>query len=98
MSHRVIALCLLLITSTAHAECGSGAFRSGCNTQNGAVVVGPNGVSTYNKNTGDVHTNNTSNGTGDVVPGTSAQGWRGNSATKAFQQGCAWVNGKKVCN
>jgi hypothetical protein len=97
MSHRFIVLCLLLVSSAAHAECGSTAFRSGCNTQNGAVVVGPNGVSTYNKNTGDVHTTN-GNTNSAVTPGTSVQGWRGNSATKGFQQGCAWVNGKKVCN
>lgn len=97
MSRWLIALCLLLVSSAAHAGCGSTEFRAGCNTKNGAIVAGPNGVSTYNKNTGDVHSNNTDNG-GSVAPGTSAQGWRGNSATKALQQGCAWVNGKKICN
>jgi len=97
MAHRGIALCLLLATSAAHAECGSTTYRAGCNTQNGAVVVGPNGASTYNKNTGEVRTTN-GNSTNTVAPGTNVQGWRGNSATKALQQGCAWVNGRRVCN
>jgi len=100
MAHRLIALCLLLATSAAHAECGSTAYRAGCNTQNGAVVVGPNGASTYNKNTGQVHTTQPDNyyHSNQVAPGTNVQGWRDNSVTKALQQGCAWVNGKKVCN
>jgi hypothetical protein len=97
MSPRIIALCLLLATSVAHAGCGSTANHAGCNTQNGAIVVGPNGASTYNKNNGDIHTTNGTSSSA-VAPGANVQGWRGNSATKALEQGCAWVNGKKVCN
>jgi hypothetical protein len=84
----------------ANAGCGSTAYRAGCTTPNGAVRVGPNGAATYNKNNGELHTTqtNSTNRSNDVAAGTNVQGSRGNSATKAFQQGCAWVNGKKVCN
>jgi hypothetical protein len=97
----IIALFLLLAAQEANAaECGSTAYRAGCTTPNGAVGVGPNGAATYNKNTGAVHTtqpNNSYHST-QVTPGTNVQGRRGNSATKAMQQGCAFVNGKRVCN
>jgi hypothetical protein len=49
MSRIIIALFLLLAAHEANAaECGSTANRAGC--------VGPNGATTYNKNTGQVHT------------------------------------------
>jgi hypothetical protein len=98
MTYTAFVLLLLLAASSAHAECGSTAYRAGCNTQHGAIIVGPNGTSTYNKNNGTVHTTN-GNSSGDTVaPGTNIYGRRGNSATKALEPGCAWVNGRKVCN
>jgi len=99
MSRFIIALCLLLAARDANAACESTANRAGCTTPNGAVGVGPNGAATYNKNTGEVHTTQP-NGyhSNEVAPGTHVQGARGNTATKAVQQGCAFVNGKRVCN
>jgi len=100
MSRLIIALFLLLVAQEANAGCGSTAYRAGCTTPNGAVGVGPNGAATYNKNTGEVHSTQSNDPyhSNQVAPGTNVQGWRGNSATKSLQQGCAWVNGKKVCN
>jgi hypothetical protein len=93
MSRIVIALCLLLTAQQAiAAECGSTANRAGC--------VGANGAASVNKNTGEVH-GTQSNGnyhSNQVAPGTTAQGRRGNSATKAVEPGCAFVNGRRVCN
>ena len=90
MSHFIIALFLLLAAQQANAvECGSTANRAGC--------VGPNGTASYNKNTGDVHSGRPYH-SNEVAPGTNIQGRRGNSATKAAQPGCAFVNGKRVCN
>jgi hypothetical protein len=90
MSRVVIALFLLVATQGANAaECGSTANRAGC--------VGPNGAATYNKNTGAVHTAQPYH-SNRVAPGTSVQGRYGNSATKAVQSGCAYVNGRRVCN
>ena len=90
MSRIVAALVLVLVAQQAGAvECGSTANRAGC--------VGPNGAAGYNKNTGQVHTA-TPSPTNEVAPGTHVQGWRGNSATKAVQPGCAYVNGRRVCN
>ena len=81
---------MLLAMPMAHAaSCANGVYRAGC--------VGPNGAATYNKNTGQAHTARSYN-SNSVAPGTHVQGYRGNSATKAMQQGCAWVNGRKVCN
>jgi hypothetical protein len=100
MSRFIIALFLLLAAHQANAECGSTANRAGCTTPNGAVGVGPNGAATYNKNTGQTRTAqpNNYNHSGQVAPGTNVQGEGGNSATKAVQQGCAYVNGRRVCN
>ena len=101
MSRFIIVLVLLLgAAQEANAECGSTANRAGCTTPNGAVGVGPNGAATYNKNTGEAHTTQSSNysHSNQVAPGTNVQGRRGNSATKAVEQGCAFVNGKRVCN
>jgi hypothetical protein len=100
MSRFIIALFLILAAQDANAECGSTANRAGCITPNGAVGVGPNGAATHNKNTGETHTAQ-ANGqyhSNQVAPGTNVQGRHGNSATKALQQGCAFVNGKRVCN
>jgi hypothetical protein len=109
MTRFIIALCLLFTAHEANAACGSTANRAGCNTPNGAVAVGPNGVATANKNTGTVKTFNRNSGggystqsnknypTNQVAPGTTVQGRRGNNATKAVQQGCAFVNGQRVC-
>jgi len=89
MSRVTIALFLLVAAQGANAaECGSTANRTGC--------VGPNGAATYNKNTG-VHTAQPYH-SNDVAPGTNVQGRRGNSATKAVEPGCAFVNGRRVCN
>jgi len=71
------------------ASCGQTANRAGC--------VGPNGAAGYNKNTGAVHTGQTYR-YNRVAPGAHAEGYRGNSATKALEPGCAYVNGKRVCN
>jgi hypothetical protein len=90
MSRIVIAAFLLFAAQAANAaECGSTANRSGC--------VGPNGAATYNKNTGQVHTRQPYHAN-EVAPGTSVQGRGGNSATKALAPGCAYVNGRRVCN
>jgi hypothetical protein len=90
MSRLIIALFLLVAAQEANAaECGSTANRAGC--------VGPNGAATYNKNTGAVRTAQPY-GSNAVAPGTNVQGRRGNSATKAVEPGCAFVNGKRVCN
>ena len=96
----IIAIFLICAAQQASAECGSTANRAGCTTPNGAIGVGPNGAATYNKNTGQTHTtqSNTYYHSNRVAPGTSVQGSGGNSATKAVQQGCAWVNGRRVCN
>jgi hypothetical protein len=90
MSRIIIALFLLLSTQEANtAECGSTANRAGC--------IGPNGAGTYNKNTGEVHTAQPYE-SNEAAPGTHVQGRRGNSATKAMEPGCAFVNGRRVCN
>jgi hypothetical protein len=90
MSRVIIALLLLLAAQDANAaECGSTANRAGC--------VGPNGAAGYNKNTGQVHSAQPYH-SNEVAPGTNVHGERGNSATKAMEPGCAFVNGKRVCN
>ena len=90
MSRTIIAVLLLLAAQDAYAaECGSTANRAGC--------VGPNGAAGYNKNTGQVHSAQPYH-TNGVAPGTNVQGARGNSATKAVEPGCAFVNGRRVCN
>jgi hypothetical protein len=90
MSRIIIALLLLVAAQAANAaECGSTANRAGC--------VGPNGAAGYNKNTGAVHTAQPYH-SNEVAPGTNVQGRRGNSATKAVEPGCAFVNGRRVCN
>lgn len=81
---------MLLATPVAHAaSCANGVYRAGC--------VGPNGAATYNKTTGQAHTARPTT-YDSVAPGTHVQGYRGNRATKAMEPGCAWVNGRKVCN
>jgi hypothetical protein len=90
MSRIIIALFLLLAAQEANAaECGSTANRAGC--------VGPNGAATYNKNNGAVRSARPYQ-SNEVAPGTNVQGRRGNSATKAVEPGCAFVNGRRVCN
>ncbi|PPQ33672.1 hypothetical protein [Rhodopila globiformis] len=90
MARIITALFLLFAVQQANAaECGSTANRSGC--------VGPNGAAMYNKNTGQVHTAQPYR-SNQVAPGTSVQGARGNRATKALAPGCAYVNGRRVCN
>jgi hypothetical protein len=90
MSRIIIAVLLLLAAQQANAaECGSTANRAGC--------VGPNGAASYNKNTGQVHSSQPYH-SNEVAPGTSFRGVRGNSATKALEPGCAFVNGRRVCN
>jgi hypothetical protein len=90
MSGFIIALLFLFAAQQASAaECGSTANRAGC--------VGPNGAVGYNKNTGDARAAQP-NQSNEVAPGTHAEGRRGNSATKAVESGCAFVNGRRVCN
>jgi hypothetical protein len=80
-----IAIVLPLLAGfipTAHAAgCVAGAARAGCAGPNGAAVAGPNGVHT----------------TSPPAAGRSVTGPRGNTATKGAQSGCAFVNGKRVC-
>jgi hypothetical protein len=93
MSRLIVVLFLLLVAWQAQAaECGSTANRAGC--------VGSNGAATYNKNTGEAHTTEPTGSyhPNQVAPGTNVQGGRGNSGTKAVEQGCAFVNGRRVCN
>jgi len=86
----MVALFLLFSLQQANAvECGSTANRSGC--------VGPNGAKTYNKNTSQAHTTQRYH-SNTVAPGANVQGGRGNHATKAMEPGCAYVNGRRVCN
>jgi hypothetical protein len=86
----VIAISLFLAAQEASAaECGSTANRAGC--------VGSNGAASYNKNSGTVHTSQPHD-SNQVAPGEHVQGQRGNSATKAVEPGCAFVNGRRVCN
>ena len=99
---RFITALFLLVAGAqaADAACASTGKRAGCTTPNGTVAVGPNGAATYNKNTGAVHgaqRTGTQSGSNQVAPGTSVQGQGGNTATKALQPGCAFVNGKRVC-
>jgi hypothetical protein len=86
-----IATVLLLLAGvvpSAHAvQCAAGVNRAGCAGPNGAVAAGPNGV----KKTSPSGT------TSPPPAGTTAKGARGNTATKAVQPGCAYVNGKRVC-
>jgi len=87
-----IATVLPLLAGTipiAHAvECAAGVVRAGCAGPNGAVVAGPRGAAA---------------GTHGMrirsapQAGTTATGARGNTATKAVQSGCAFVNGERVC-
>jgi hypothetical protein len=96
----IITLFLLFaVAQEANAACGSTANRAGCTTPNGAVGVGPNGAASYNKNTGAVHTTQRGNAyhTNETAAGTDVQGPHGNSATKALQSGCAFVDGRRVC-
>lgn len=79
------AMLVLLALPAAHAAtCANGAYHAGC--------VGPNGAASVNKTTGQTHS------TTAPYAGTSATGVRGNTATKAVQPGCAYVNGRRVCN
>src|SRR4030088_3055455 len=77
------------VIPTAHAvECAAGVVRAGCAGPNGAVVVGPIGAAA---------------GTHGMrirsapQAGTTATGARGNTATKAVQSGCAFLNVDLVC-
>jgi hypothetical protein len=80
------AILVLLAVPAAHAaSCVNGVYRAGC--------VGPNGTASANKTTGQTHSTTTT-----PSAGTSATGIRGNTVTKAAQPGCAYVNGRRVCN
>jgi len=86
----ILSVLLGLAASAAQAAtCGETANRAGC--------VGPNGAAGYNKNTGTVHTTQPYR-YNQVAPGTHVEGSGGNSATKALTPGCAYVNGRRVCN
>jgi hypothetical protein len=82
-----ITIIMAMTPAAAYAlECGSTANRAGCTTANGAVG--------YNRNTGAIHRTQPN----QVTPGEHIEGQRGNSATKAAEPGCAYVNGRRVCN
>ena len=79
------------VIPTAHAvECAAGVVRAGCAGPNGAVVAGPRGGAAA------VGTNGMRMRSAPRA-GTTATGARGNTATKAVQSGCAFVNGERVC-
>jgi hypothetical protein len=85
----IIALFLLAGAEQANAvECGSTVNRAGC--------VGPSGAASYNKDTGAVHSVQPYH-SNEVSLGKSVEGRYGDSATKAVEPGCAFVNGKRVC-
>ncbi len=85
------ALLLIAATPAAYAaECRQGVNRAGCVGTNGAVTTGPQGTSAANKN-GETASTRT-----PPPPGTTTSK-NGNSATKAVQSGCAYVNGKRKC-
>ena len=87
-----VATVLLLLAGvmpTAHAvECAAGVVRAGCAGPNGAVV-GLRGAAAAGTN--GMHMRSAPRA------GTTATGARGNTATKAVQSGCAFVNGQRVC-
>ena len=88
----VVTVLLLLagVVPTAHAvECAAGVVRAGCAGPNGAVVAGPRGAAAAGTNGMRVKS--------APPAGTTATGARGNTATKAVQSGCAFVNGERVC-
>lgn len=88
-----VATVLLLLTGvmpSAHAvECAAGVVRAGCVGPNGAVVAGPRGAAAARTNGMRMRS--------APRTGTTATGVRGNTATKAVQSGCAFVNGHRVC-
>ena len=88
-----IATVLPLLAGTipiAHAvECAAGVVRAGCAGPNGAVVAGPRGAAAVGTNGMRMRS--------APRAGTTATGARGNTATKAVQSGCAFVNGERVC-
>ena len=88
-----VATVLLLLAGvipTAHAvECAAGVVRAGCAGPNGAVVGGPRGAAAAGTNGMRIKSASPA--------GTTATGARGNTATKAVQSGCAFVNGERVC-
>jgi hypothetical protein len=89
MKPTLIAISIVLpllagVVPTAQAvECAAGVVRAGCAGPNGVVVAGPRGTAVRGRSA--------------VRPGTTATGARGNTATKAVQPGCAFVNGQRVC-
>ena len=88
----VVTVLLLLagVIPTAHAvECAAGVVRAGCAGPNGAVVAGPRGAAAAGTNGMRMKS--------AAPAGTTATGARGNTATKAVQSGCAFVNGQRVC-
>ena len=88
-----IATVLPLLAGTipiAHAvECAAGVVRAGCAGPNGAVVAGPRGAAAAGTHGMRIRS--------APQAGTTATGARGNTATKAVQSGCAFVNGERVC-
>jgi hypothetical protein len=85
----MIFMLLFAVHQAEAAACGQTANRAGC--------VGANGAVGYNKNTGVAHGGRTYQ-SNQVAPGAHVEGVRGNSATKAVAPGCAYVNGRRVCN
>jgi hypothetical protein len=78
------------IIPTAHAvECAAGVVRAGCAGPNGAVVAGPRGAAAAGANGMRIRS--------APQAGTTVTGVHGNTATKAVQSGCAFVNGQRVC-
>jgi hypothetical protein len=96
MKSTLIAISIVLpllagaIPTARAVECAKGVARAGCAGPNGAVVAGPRGAAAAG--TSGMHTRSA------VRPGTTATGVHGNTATKAVQPGCAFVNGQRVCH
>ena len=84
-------LLLMAGTPAAHAvECRQGVNRAGCVGANGAVTTGPRGTSAAGKN------GETASTRSPPAPGTTTSK-NGNTATKAAQSGCYYVNGERKC-
>ena len=85
------ALLLLAATPAAHAvECRQGVNRAGCVGAKGAVTTGPQGTSAVDKNGKTASTRSS-------PPAGTTTSKNGNSATKAAQSGCYYVNGQRKC-
>ena len=85
----ILPLLAAVIPTAQAVECAAGVVRAGCAGPNGAVVAGPRGAAAVGTNGMRMRS--------APRAGTTVTGARGNTATKAVQSGCAFVNGQRVC-